>query len=201
MITYAFSDQISADCPRQEQATENGIAQIMGAKITRAEQINGLTRFRKWWIISDTDVTVYQYLYTDYPMLEYSIFACATDDDCPADIVGDEKRYSSYSVKSNTTSTVTIKNNSEILIEAGDKVAYANGFWDVDTITDNGDNTFTIDFSQDVTDEDMYGKQVANCFATDLVANEWKPFWLKMEWISGTTQNEADYDTIELKAQ
>ena len=202
MIKYYQTTDYTGTCDKSPtEPTENGIGQIMGAKLTRAEQINGLTRFSKWWIESDVDVSIYQYLSLDSAMLEYSIFLCVNDDDCPANIVGDEKRYSSYKIESNTISTVTIRKNSEMLVEAGDKVAYANGFWDVNTIADNGDNTFTIDFGQDVTDEDMQGKQVANCFATDLVADEAKPFWLKMEWISGTTQNEADYDAIELKAQ
>jgi len=201
MIKYYEPDYSSSGCPGQDELTENGINQLLGDEVTRASQINGTVRNRKFWAESDEDKTVYQFIDCAKSIMNYSIFKSASDDDCEGDLTGNEKKYSSYVVLSNTIDTATFQGRDGIVFEATDKIYYANGFYNIDTLTDNGDDTFTINFTSNVGDDDWSNTIIANCLATTFVDLESQSFWLKMEWVSGVTQNVSANDKITLRAE
>ena len=166
-------------------------------EISSQDRLTGITILRKMWIESDASITCY-YSLANEGMFDAYAFKSANENDTIADLTGNEDRYGAMVISSNTTSSVTVEEDPNYLLaRAGDELYIAANVVEIDSVTDNGDGTLTIDFSPDIPSADLSGQYCASMMKTVVAASDPWPMWVEVE-VAPLSVETGDYNSIDV---
>ena len=178
-----------------DQLTDGGIDDLL-PPITSQDRLNGVNFYRKLWVRSDEDISVMNSLANRG---EYNAcwFVSAGENDTVADLTGNEVKYGALMVVSNTVNSAVVTNNTTWeIVRDNDYAHIGNDVVQIDTVTDNGDGTLTLNFSPDIADSDWSGTYMSTCIDTSMSAGDDNPFWIQVDVPALSPMNNS-FSTLE----
>jgi len=177
-ITY-YKSATEAGGAIGDQLTDGGTDDLL-PPILSQNRLSGLEYFRKIWYKSDADMNVMCSVANE-GQYDSCFFESADPSDTVSDLTGSETRYGALSIVSNTENTVTVTNDTRwTLMRVGDKAHIGDQMVEIDTITDNGDGTSTVDFHNDIPTADHSGTYFVTCIDKAFNAGDEIPFWIQV---------------------
>jgi hypothetical protein len=155
--------------------------------LTTAMRYAGDDKRKKIWIESDTDETVFITIHHTSNYYD-CVFVSANDDDSEDDLTGDEDRFGTMTIASiseNDDEIITKNDNAWEMARVGDNILIGGDIYEIDSVTDNGDETITISTTQNIAVVPQLRDTVRSAIKLDLSANEPKPFWIEQKVPAG----------------
>jgi len=163
--------------------------------ISAGDRLDGITILRKLWIESDEDIDLLYGIGNDGLFQAYG-FVSANDGDTTADLTGNERLIAGLKIVSNTASALTVEDDDESeVVQADDYLTVGNEITRVDSVTDNGDGTWTINLKSDLTGGDYSGQWAVIQFRRSVTAGNAIPLWVKVV-IPPLSNAQDDYNII-----
>ena len=184
-MAYTFHSSKTDGTPDQ-QVTSGQLNAIL-SPITVAERLSGNTENAKIWVTSDADKLAYlgQMNPTAY---SFCTFLSASDNDTEGDLTGSETKYGALEVVSSLVESIIVKDNANYtLARVGDTLYVKEAPYEIDTITDNGDDTLTITATIDYVSLPNAGEFVTTMFTMNLVTATAKSFWVRRDVEAGSS--------------
>jgi len=178
-------------------AITSGTVGALFTTLTAQERVAGDQEFSKVWITSSASLTAYIGI-TEPSPYSSNVFVSASDSDAVGDLTGSEDRYGALEVVSCIATLLVVNNNADYtLARVGDTIIVDGSAYEIDTVTDNGDDTSDIEATIDFVSLPSADDWVSTVFSLALTASTAKPFWREEKVVAGASWY-GEYATCDI---